>query len=175
MRSQLETEKARGEELWEELTDTEQVLAEVRSENSALKKTCAELRSELATQTEPTPQHKLYAEIEELKERNRLLLIKGREERQKLEEKISALEYRDKSQSRRLEEKQARLDELEMLLEGQLSDLEQKSAAASQDLPDAVDLSGKAGELLSFFKTLLPKNTKLHRDTISKIEKILEE
>ena len=48
MRSQLETEKTRGEEIWEELSDTEQALAEVRSENSELKKTCAELRSELS-------------------------------------------------------------------------------------------------------------------------------
>ena len=47
VRSQLETEKTRGEELWEELSDTEQTLAECRSENSELKKTCAELRSEL--------------------------------------------------------------------------------------------------------------------------------
>ncbi len=47
VRSQLETEKTRGEELWEELTDTEQALAEVRSENLELKKTCADLRSEL--------------------------------------------------------------------------------------------------------------------------------
>jgi chromosome segregation ATPase len=50
VRSQLETEKARGEEIWEELTDTEQALAEVRSENSELKKTCDELRSQLETE-----------------------------------------------------------------------------------------------------------------------------
>jgi chromosome segregation ATPase len=48
VRSQLETEKTRGEEIWEELSDTEQTLAEVRSENSELKKTCNELRSELS-------------------------------------------------------------------------------------------------------------------------------
>jgi chromosome segregation ATPase len=166
VRSQLETEKTRGEEIWEELSDAEQALAEVRSENLELKKSCAELRSqleqeradreeveaqlaarekqieklrsELATQTEPTPKHKLYAEIEELKERNRLLLIKSREERQVLQEKISALEYRDESQSRRLAEKQNRLDELEAATE--LSDLKQKSATASKDLPEAADL-----------------------------------
>ncbi len=43
VRSQLETEKTRGEELWEELSDTEQALAEVRSENSELKKNLREL------------------------------------------------------------------------------------------------------------------------------------
>ena len=48
LRSQLETEKTRGEEIWEELSDTEQALAEVRSENSELKKSCEELRSELS-------------------------------------------------------------------------------------------------------------------------------
>ena len=48
VRSQLDTEKTRGEEIWEELSDTEQVLVKVRTENSELKKTCAELRSELA-------------------------------------------------------------------------------------------------------------------------------
>jgi septal ring factor EnvC (AmiA/AmiB activator) len=47
LRSQLETEKTRGEEIWEELSDTEQALVEVRSENSELKKTCADLRSQL--------------------------------------------------------------------------------------------------------------------------------
>jgi len=47
LRSQLQTEKTRGEEIWEELSDTEQTLAEVRSENSELKKTCNELRSDL--------------------------------------------------------------------------------------------------------------------------------
>ncbi len=87
----------------EGLSDSE--VDSLRQENEALK-------------TERnTPQHKLYTEIEELKERNRLLLIKSREERQVLREKISALEYRDESQSRRLQEKQARLDELEVQLE----------------------------------------------------------
>jgi hypothetical protein len=63
---------------------------------------------------EELPRHELNAEIEQLKERNRLLLIKSREERQKLQEEISALKYRDESQSRRLQEMQARMDELEI-------------------------------------------------------------
>jgi hypothetical protein len=62
---------------------------------------------------EELPRHQLHAEIEQLKEGNRLLLIKSREEQQKLQEEISALKYRDESQSRRLQEKQARIDELE--------------------------------------------------------------
>jgi uncharacterized coiled-coil DUF342 family protein len=48
LRSQLETEKTRGEEILEELSDTEQALTEVRSENLELKKTCDELQTELA-------------------------------------------------------------------------------------------------------------------------------
>jgi DNA repair exonuclease SbcCD ATPase subunit len=97
-----------------------------------------------------TPQHKLYTEIEELKERNRLLLIKSRDERQSLQEKISALKYRDESQSRRLQEKQARLDELETQLEAErasreeieaeLFALKQTSATASKAFPNPGDL-----------------------------------
>jgi chromosome segregation ATPase len=124
LRSQFEKERADREEVEAQLSDRE--------------KQITELRSELATQAKPTPQHKLYTEIEKLKERNRLLLIKSREERQALQEKISALEYRDKSQSQRLAEKQNRLDELEAVTE--LSDLKQKSVTASKDLPEAADL-----------------------------------
>jgi chromosome segregation ATPase len=124
LRSQLDQERADREEVEAQLSERE--------------KQMEELRSELATRTEPTPQHKFYAEIEELKERNRLLIIKSREERQALQEKISALEYRDELQSRRLAEKQNRLDELESAIE--LSDLKQKSAAAAKDLPEAADI-----------------------------------
>ena len=68
VRSQLETEKTRGEELWEELTDTEQALAEVRSENSELKKTCAELRSQL--EQERADREKIEAELADLKQKS---------------------------------------------------------------------------------------------------------
>jgi chromosome segregation ATPase len=67
LRSQLETEKTRGEEIWQELSDTEQALAEVRSENSELKKTCAELRSQLETQR--ASRSEIEAELSE-KEQN---------------------------------------------------------------------------------------------------------
>jgi chromosome segregation ATPase len=126
LRSQLETERADRGEVETQLSDRE--------------KQITELRSQLATRIEPTPTHKLYTEIEELKERNRLLHIKSREERQKLEEEIKILKYRDESQSRRLQEKQARLDELEVLLDGELSDLKQKLATASKDLPEAAEI-----------------------------------
>ncbi len=68
MRSQLEAEKTRGEEIWEELSDTEQALAEVRSENSELKKTCAELRSQL--EQERADREEIESEISELKQKS---------------------------------------------------------------------------------------------------------
>jgi chromosome segregation ATPase len=68
VRSQLETEKTRGEELWEELTDTEQALAEVRSENSELKKTCAELRSQL--EQERADREEIEGELADLKQKS---------------------------------------------------------------------------------------------------------
>ena len=88
LRSQLQTEKSRGEEMWEELGDTEQALAEVRSENSELKKTCGELRSEVsdlkkqlaAAATENSePEQKSVAASKDLPEAADLLnRLKGR-------------------------------------------------------------------------------------------------
>jgi len=72
VRSQLETEKTRGEELWEELSDTEQALAEVRSENSELKKTCAELRSQL--EQERADREEVEAQLADRGEQLRQLL-----------------------------------------------------------------------------------------------------
>jgi len=122
-----------SEELQNELSKLKAENEKVRADYDALlesstvvtnklREEVREVRSQLATQTEPTPQHKLYTEIEELKERNRLLLIKSRDERQALQEKIAALEYRDKSQSQRLQERQARLDELEAQLDRETAD-----------------------------------------------------
>jgi len=68
VRSQLETEKTRGEELWEELSDTEQALAEVRSENSELKKTCADLRSQL--EQERADREEIETELSDLKQKS---------------------------------------------------------------------------------------------------------
>jgi chromosome segregation ATPase len=68
LRSQLETEKTRVEEIWEELSDTEQALAEVRSENSELKKTCAELRSQL--EKERADREEIETELSELKQKS---------------------------------------------------------------------------------------------------------
>jgi chromosome segregation ATPase len=68
VRSQLETEKTRGEEIWEELSDAEQALAEVRSENSELKKSCAELRSQL--ETERADREEVERELSDLKQKS---------------------------------------------------------------------------------------------------------
>ena len=132
----------------------EEELKEARRDREEIEK----LRSELAA--EQTPQHQLYAEIEQLKERNRLLLIKSREERQRLQEKISTLEYRDESQSRRLKEKQNRLDELEL---DELEELQQKSDVASRNLPEAADLLNR-----------LKARRKKSRADLADVEAILE-
>jgi chromosome segregation ATPase len=68
LRSQLETEKTRGEEIWEELNDTEQALAEVRSENSELKKTCAELRSQF--EQERADREEVEQQVSDLKQKS---------------------------------------------------------------------------------------------------------
>ena len=52
-------------------------------------------------------------------------------------------------------------------VEAQLSELQQTPAPA-------IDLSGKAGEVVNFFRTLLPKDTKLPKNTMSKLREILE-
>src|SRR6476469_1654679 len=98
-------------------------LGNLKTENEALRTELQSLRAE-----HNTPHHKFYAEIEALKERNRLLNIKSREERQKLEEELKGLKYRDESQSRRLAEKQARLHELETQLETERADREKVEA-----------------------------------------------
>jgi hypothetical protein len=48
-----------------------------------------------------------------------------------------------------------------------LDEVEQNSAPA-------IDLSDKAGEVMNFFKTLLPKDTKLPKNTMTKLREILE-
>jgi predicted nucleic acid-binding Zn-ribbon protein len=127
-------------------------LGNLRTENE-------KLRSEL--EDAKLPSGHLYQEIEQLKERNRLLIIKSREERQKLEEELKNLRYSFESAGRRLAEKQARLDELE-----ELADLKQNS-------PPASDLSEKAAEVLSFFKPWL--SPKAPKNLLSKLEEILED
>ena len=163
-RSQLATVQTENEALKEAATENTRYYAGVMNEAGAkigrIENELDEARSQLAAvQTNPQPQHQLYAKIEELEERNRLLSIKGREERQKLEEKIAALEYRDISQSRRLAEKQTRLDELEAAAE-----LQQKSATANKDLPEAANV------LKKLRKALGKKSTA----SLSDIETILE-
>ena len=49
----------------------------------------------------------------------------------------------------------------------QLSELQQNPAPA-------IDLSGRAADIVNFFRTLLPKDTKLPKNTMSKLREILE-
>jgi len=173
LRSQLETEKTRGEEIWEELSDTEQVLAEVRSENSELKKSCDELRSQLETERSlqkevETELARLAADREELaqikkevkeaaaevhREGRSIELEKDRWQGQLSDARAELADAKatilnQGNRIRELErgyslkpnpaERRLRLEIGE--LQTQLSDLKQKSAAASKDLPEAADL-----------------------------------
>jgi len=52
----------------EELSDTEQTLTEVRSENSELKKSCAELRSQL--EKECADREEIEAQLSDLKQKS---------------------------------------------------------------------------------------------------------
>ncbi len=163
VRSQLETEKTRGEEIWEELSDTEEALAEVRSENLELKKTCAELRSQL--ETEHADREEVETELTQLKkqvkehahelhrEENSMKLEKVRwqqelsDARAELADaKATILKQGDKI--RELErgysfkpspaESRLRLEIGN--LQAELAGLKQKSAATGKDLPEAADI-----------------------------------
>ena len=68
LRSQLQTEKTRVEEIWEELEDSEKARENLQSENSELKKTCGELRSELVDREKELAV--ALAEVLELKQKS---------------------------------------------------------------------------------------------------------
>lgn len=88
----------------------------------------AELRHQLENVDRPG---ELYQKIEQLQEKNRLLTVKSREERQKLEDELKNLRYSFESAGRRLAEKQKRLDELE----SEENEVQQPATATS--LPEA--------------------------------------
>jgi chromosome segregation ATPase len=166
LRSQLATEKTRGEEIWEELSDTEQALAEVRSENSELKKTCAELRSQLEqeradreeVEAELTDLAQLKKEVKEHadelhREENSMKLEKVRWQRELGDARAELADAKatlltQSNKIRELErgyslqpnpaESRLRLEIGE--LQTELADLKQKSAAASKDLPEAAEI-----------------------------------
>jgi chromosome segregation ATPase len=59
-------------------------------------------------------------------------------------------------------------------VEAQLSDLQKRLDEVEQNSAPAIDLSDKAGEVMNFFRTLLPKDTKLPKNTMAKLREILE-
>ena len=118
----------------------------------------------------------LKAENERLQGEYDKLLASSHIVTEKLREEVRQVRSQLETEKTRWDELREELDDREETcgeLQVELADLKQKSATA-RDLPDAVDLTKKAGELLSFFKSLLPPKTKLPSGTISKIEKILE-
>lgn len=59
-------------------------------------------------------------------------------------------------------------------VEAQLSDLQKRLDEVEQNSAPVIDLSDKAGEVMNFFRTLLPKDTKLPKNTMTKLREILE-
>jgi DNA repair exonuclease SbcCD ATPase subunit len=83
----------------------------------------------------------------------------------------------DKSLRQQLKQTQEQLEEVtrdRQQLQTELAELQKRLDAAEQNPDSAIDLSGKAGELVNFFRTLLPKDTKLPKNTMSKLREILE-
>jgi hypothetical protein len=50
----------------------------------------------------------------------------------------------------------------------------EEPAELKQNSAPAIDLSSRAGDIVNFFRTLLPKDTKLPKNTMSKLREILE-
>jgi chromosome segregation ATPase len=68
-------------------------------------------------------------------------------------------------------------DELKQQVETERASLEQVEAELAelkQNSAPARDLSGYAGDIVNFFRTLLPKDTKLPKNTMTKLREILE-
>ena len=59
-------------------------------------------------------------------------------------------------------------------VEAQLSDLQKRLDEVEQNSAPVIDLSDKAGEVMNFFRTLLPKDTKLPKNTMTNLREILE-
>ena len=140
----------------------------------------------------------LWQEIEKLKERNRQLRLKIGEERRSSIEKISELENQLAAEKTRWDELREELEDAETIrgevrsqlekeqadraqLQAELERTREELTSKSEELEKlkrnpaaAIDLSGKAGELVNFFRTLLPKDTKLPKNTMAKLREILE-
>jgi hypothetical protein len=56
----------------------------------------------------------------------------------------------------------------------ELASLCEEVEKLKENPPGAIDLSDKAGEVVNFFRTLLPKDAKLPKNTMSKLREILE-
>jgi chromosome segregation ATPase len=158
LRSQLETEKNRGEEIGEELSDTEQALAEVRSENSELRSQLEqeradreEVKAELADLAQLKKEVKEHAQ-ELYREENSMKLEKVRWQRELSDARAELADAKATmlNQSNKIRElergfsfkpnpAESRL-RLEIgNLQAELSDLKQKSAAA-RELPEAAEI-----------------------------------
>jgi chromosome segregation ATPase len=138
LRSQLETEKTRGEEIWEELSDTEQALAEVRSENSELKKNCDELRSQL--ETEKTRGEEIWEELSDTEQALAEVRSENSELKKNCDELRSQLEQ-ERADREKLQKEFNELNERHLARVFVAEALQnEKSATASKDLPEAAEI-----------------------------------
>ncbi|AFZ10921.1 hypothetical protein Osc7112_6836 (plasmid) [Oscillatoria nigro-viridis PCC 7112] len=126
--------------------------------------TCIEEISRLSTnRTDDEPlRQQLQQTQEELKQTQEQLAIASQE--------VDATNLQLPAAEQQLAELRSQLDTeraSRTQVEIQLSELQQTPAPA-------INLSGKAGEVVNFFRTLLPKDTKLPKNTMSKLREILE-
>ena len=63
---------------------------------------------------------------------------------------------------------------VESALRLEIGELRSQLAELQQNPAPAIDLSSRAGDIVNFFRTLLPKDTKLPKNTMSKLREILE-
>jgi len=101
-------------------------------------------------------------------------------ERQQLkqtQEKLAATKQELDATNQKLAAAEQQLAELRSQLDTERADgtqVETQLSELQQNPAPMIDLSGKAGEVVNFFRTLLPKDAKLPKNTMSKLREILE-
>jgi chromosome segregation ATPase len=153
---------------------TEPLLAELAaikvSQTEAIERAKAELRTELlgelAVQSDHNEEESLRQQLQETQEE----LKQTQEQPAIASQELDATNQKLTAAEQQLAEVRSQLDTeraSRTQVEAQLSELQQNPATV-------IDLSGKAGEVVNLFRTLLPKDTKLPKNTMSKLREILE-
>jgi len=153
---------------------TEPLLAELAaikvSQTEAIERAKAELRTELlgelAVQYDHNEEESLRQQLQETQEE----LKQTQEQPAIASQELDATNQKLTAAEQQLAEVRSQLDTeraSRTQVEAQLSELQQNPATV-------IDLSGKAGFVVNLFRTLLPKDTKLPKNTMSKLREILE-